>query len=118
MELYTMIDESYNKIFRLKNMVSGPKAQKEVLKHNKILRNSHTGESCFILGNGPSLREDNLRLLQGENVFTVNQACRNSDFYFISPKYHFWVDQNFFKIDTSRTEELEILDCMKRCATS
>lgn len=118
MEFYTVIDEFYNKVFRLRNSVSGSKISKEILKHNKIFRNRHVGERCFVLGNGPSLRQDNLRLLQGENVFTVNQAYRNSDFHFISPKYHFWVDPNFFNIDITRPEDLELLDCMKRCATS
>lgn len=118
MDIYVKVDELYNRAFRLRNLVSGSKMQKELLNQNSIFKNRHKGERCFILGNGPSLKSDNLRLLQGENVFTVNQAYRNPDFLFIAPKYHFWVDQNFFEIDKGRPEDLELLECMKKCATS
>lgn len=36
--------------------------------------NKHTGQRCFILGNGPSLKQENLSLLKGEFVFIVNRG--------------------------------------------
>lgn len=118
MDLYANVDGIYNGMFRLRHFLSGPRIQKELLNQNKAFRNKHEGERCFILGNGPSLKEDNLKLLQGETVFTVNQSYRNPDFLSIAPKYHFWVDRNFFNIDKGRPEDMELLECMKKCARS
>jgi hypothetical protein len=39
----------------------------------KILRNSHRGERCFIIGNGPSLRQTDLSKLRGEFTFGLNR---------------------------------------------
>lgn len=118
MDLYLKIDELYNRIFMLRHFVSAPKSQKELLGQNKVFMNRHKGERCFILGNGPSLKEENLQLLHGKTVFTVNQSYRNPDFHLIAPKYHFWVDRNFFEIDKERPEDMELLDCMKKCSRS
>ena len=118
MDLYLKIDKLYNRVFMLRHFVAGSKIQKGLLSQNKVFMNKHKGERCFILGNGPSLKEDNLRLLHGEMVFTVNQSYRNPDFRYIAPKYHFWVDRNFFEIDKEKPEDMELLDCMKKCARS
>lgn len=32
----------------------------------KKMKNTHTGERCFIIGNGPSLRAEDLELLRNE----------------------------------------------------
>lgn len=37
------------------------------------IRNSHQGERCFIIGNGPSLRIEDLEMLKGEYCFAANQ---------------------------------------------
>lgn len=37
------------------------------------LHNSHAGERCFIIGNGPSLRQTDLTKLQGEFTFGLNR---------------------------------------------
>lgn len=36
-------------------------------------RNAHTGERCFIIGNGPSLRKTDLSHLKGEFTFGLNR---------------------------------------------
>ena len=36
--------------------------------------NKHLNERCFILGNGPSLKEENLKLLENEKIFIVNRG--------------------------------------------
>ncbi len=43
------------------------------LRHLQELRNSQRGKRCFILGNGPSLRQTNLNLLRGEITFGLNR---------------------------------------------
>ena len=92
--------------------------KKKILLRNKAIANTHVGERCFILGNGPSLKEENLSLLEGETVFTVNQAFRNPAISKLSPKCHFWVDKNFFEIDENRPEDVELLEYMKKASNS
>lgn len=38
------------------------------------LRDHYTGERCFIIGNGPSLRETDLALLRDEHTFALNRG--------------------------------------------
>ena len=42
-------------------------------RRNVILKDSHRGEKCFILGNGPSLQQFDLKKIAEEYVFGVNQ---------------------------------------------
>lgn len=87
------------------------------LKANARFSGIHKGERCFILGNGPSLKEENLKLLENEYVFTVNQVSRHADFKWIKPNYHFWADPNFFVIDKNKPEDMELLEVMKSVKT-
>ena len=82
------------------------------LKNNKKFFNCHKGERCFILGNGPSLKCEDLTPLADEYVFTVNQASRLPQFKDIKPNYHFWVDPVFFDIDENNPEDVELLNTM------
>ena len=43
----------------------------------KALRNTHAGERCFIIGNGPSLNKLDLTLLRSERTFGVNAIYTN-----------------------------------------
>jgi hypothetical protein len=47
------------------------------------LHNSHLGERCFIIGNGPSLRKTDLTKLRGEFTFGLNRI------YLIFPELRF-----------------------------
>ena len=46
---------------------------REDQRHLRGLRDSHRGERCFILGNGPSLQKTDLSRLRGENTFGLNR---------------------------------------------
>lgn len=70
----------------------------DVIKKNEKFKNIHEGERCFVLGNGPSLREENLSLLSNEIVFTVNNFARIEDFKVVKPDYHLWVDDAYFEM--------------------
>lgn len=85
---------------------------------NREFENLHASQRCFILGNGPSLKKENLRLLEDEYVITVNQASRHKDFEYIKPNYHFWADPDFFVIDESKQEDQDFLNVMKSVNTS
>lgn len=60
----------------------------EVLRANRQLHNRHVGERCFILCNGPSVKEQDIRPLRGEIVFSVSNGYRHPDYQYIRPKYH------------------------------
>jgi hypothetical protein len=43
-----------------------------LLKRNEVFRDCHKGRRCFVIGNGPSLREQDLAPLANEITFVVN----------------------------------------------
>ena len=60
--------------------------------NNKRFHNTHNGERCFILGNGPSLKEVNLRELSNEFVFTVNNFGFVENYTDVNTNVHLWMD--------------------------
>ncbi|MBX4954780.1 hypothetical protein [Rhizobium lentis] len=58
------------------------------LAENRQLAGLHTGRRCFILGNGPSVKDLHLSRLQGETVITVSNGYLHSDFDKFQPRYH------------------------------
>lgn len=52
----------------------------------------HTGQRCFIMGNGPSLNKTDLELLEGETVFACNSAFLLFDRISWRPTYYTCVD--------------------------
>lgn len=51
-----------------------------VLGKNAELRGSHKGERCFLLGSGPSVKLQNLKLLKEDVVFALNNFYVHPDF--------------------------------------
>lgn len=84
---------------------------------NKALKQSRTGKRCFILGNGPSLKTEDLNQLAGEDVFTVNQAARHPLFPVLKSKVHLWADPNFFVLDENNPGDKELIDSMRNINT-
>lgn len=80
------------------------------IKQNKYLKDSHKGERCFIFGNGPSLGKINFKNFENEFTFTMNQLTRNKDFYNLKTNFHFWSDERFFHLDSSKPEDNELLN--------
>lgn len=118
MDIYEIVSQIHNKAVLFKVLLTLSSKERDLLSMNQRFKNIHRGERCFILGNGPSIRNDNLHSLKGECIITVNQAFRNKKILELHPRYHFWVDQNFFKIDSSNEEDVELLDCMTNTSTS
>lgn len=58
-----------------------------VLQKNKSLFNSKKGGTCFILGNGPSINNQNLTLLANKETFVMNNFWRHPQYKIICPKY-------------------------------
>ncbi|MHC1740446.1 MAG: 6-hydroxymethylpterin diphosphokinase MptE-like protein [Anaerolineaceae bacterium] len=57
--------------------------RRESIKKLNALRNSHSGERCFIIGNGPSLKNTDLLKLKNEFTFGMNR------FYLAFPELGF-----------------------------
>lgn len=110
------IDKISDVLFGIKNAVTNLKYafhSEPELKENKKFENKYKGKRCFIVGNGPSLKMQDLSLLENEYVFTVNQAIRNENFVKMKSNFHFWADANFFIIDENKPEDMELLGTMK-----
>lgn len=60
---------------------------KDTLQKNSTLLNSKKGGICFILGNGPSINNQNLTLLADEETFVMNNFWRHAQYKIIHPKY-------------------------------
>lgn len=91
---------------------------KTMLAKNKDLKDAYKGKRCFVLGNGPSLKNIDLSILSDEYTFTVNQIARREDFPALHTNFHFWADPQFFNISPNKEEDLELLEIMKSVDTS
>lgn len=58
------------------------------LKRNQALFNRHTGQRCFILATGPSIRSQDLAILQGEICMGLSNFFVHPDFATIRPAYY------------------------------
>lgn len=87
---------------------------KKMVKSNRQLKNSHTGEKCYILGNGPSLSNVDFALLANEFTFSVNQLPRKKEYPKLKTNYHMWADPQFFQIDKNRVEDVELIEVMEK----
>lgn len=91
----------------------------ESLKRNKTYLNKGKGETCFILGNGPSLKlETRLEELSQYTVFTVNQLYRSPIFKEVQPSYHVMIDPLFFSLDSKKSEEYDTLKRIRQLAAN
>jgi glycosyltransferase involved in cell wall biosynthesis len=69
----------------------------------KKLKNSHTGERCFIIATGPSLTVSDVELLQNEITFGVNGIVRIYSETSWRPTYYTCIDEyEFPKIQNRR----------------
>lgn len=95
--------------------------ERAAIEANHELRGRHNGSRCFILGNGPSLRDEDLSLLAGEFTFTVNNLVAER-VGAPSPSYHVISDRRFFSADGDtasgrwmRDELTEIVSARGEC---
>lgn len=81
----------------------------KLVKVNQDLCNIHVGERCFILGNGPSLKKIDFKLLRDEFVFTVNYFNMVDNFQDAKTNVHIWMDLNTFDMRPEVKEDPELL---------
>lgn len=69
-------------------------------------RNIHRGETCVIVGNGPSLHDTELRRIHGVPTFGLNRIYLAQDELGIAPTYHVVVNQ--LVIEQSKQDLLKL----------
>lgn len=87
----------YRKLYRNKNYESV----------FRDLKNSKKGRRCFVVGNGPSLRVEDLNMLQNEDCFGTNEIHRIFNQTKWRPKYYLIMD----RYSKSTPSQIEKLDC-------
>ena len=94
-ELDDWLVNAYNLMSRRNEEKQLTPGIKEILKKNIELKNRHQGRRCFIIGNGPSLNQQNLPSLKDEVTFVVNRFPHHQLAEEINPTYYVSVDPKF-----------------------
>jgi hypothetical protein len=88
---------------------------KRHMNSNKKFRNSNQSDRCFIVGNGPSLQKMNLKLLNAEIVFTVNNIMHDKEIYnALNSDYHVIIDPEYFILNEEIPEEKATINLLKQ----
>ncbi len=66
------------------------------LAKNKGLKDKYIGKRCFIIGNGPSLKTQDLTLLRNEYTFVTNNFILHEQIEKINPDFYCIVDPNMY----------------------
>lgn len=62
--------------------------ERAILRKNRTLNNRHAGERCFILATGPSIKQQDLKLLRGETCIALSNFFVHQDYSVIKPRYY------------------------------
>lgn len=88
----------YGDIYSFFKMKRGAPELYHMIKKNKKLKNIKKGCRCFILGNGPSLKNVDLSRLEKEFVFSVNFFNKVDGFEKAKPNVHLVIDADAFDL--------------------
>jgi len=69
---------------------------KALLAGNRVFRDCHRDQRCFVIGNGPSLRRQDLSLLTNELTFVMSGFWKHPVVRQWQPTYYFFADPMFF----------------------
>src|SRR3989338_8496092 len=69
---------------------------KKILSLNVKIKNTKTGKRCFIMGNGPSLKDIDLTDFRNEETFVVNTFWNHERYKDINPKYYILTETKIF----------------------
>jgi hypothetical protein len=72
------------------------KEERELTAGNEVFRNRHKGRRCFIIGNGPSIRHQDLSPLQDDITFVMNGFWKHDIVNQWQPTYFFFSDTVLF----------------------
>ena len=111
MDLIKVTDKVMNAAFGVINIAARAKycldypCYKSILARNEKFRNIEQGKTCYILGNGPSLKQLDPTVLLGKDVFTVNALLTTKLFDTLKPKYHCIVDRDIYATYQDRVKK-------------
>lgn len=81
----------------------------------KKLRNIHSGKRCFIIGNGPSIKQQDLFLLRNEYTFAMNFFTLHPNFHELDISYYCMSDHRLLWVNdvipVEITEPLKLSNC-------
>jgi hypothetical protein len=83
-----------------------------LIRPNGSLRRTHRGR-CFIVGNGPSITDDDLSLLRDEAVITVNNFRAPELATGTGARYHVVSDRRFLSLDVDSEEDAAVLAALR-----
>ncbi len=78
----------------------------QCLLKNKPYQNKHNNQRCFIIGNGPSINEQNLFLIKNELKIAVNSFYLHPQLAQIQPEYWIITDMLYWKKPADLLEPL------------
>lgn len=93
--------------------------KKIIINRNKVFKNKHQNERCFILGTGPSLKkltEKQLAFIKSETVFGVNSLYSANFLCDVIPSYYFLVDNAYWGDEVNTT--IDVLNHYKGKGTT
>ncbi|MCM3150855.1 DUF115 domain-containing protein [Priestia megaterium] len=93
--------------WKIRKLVKSKNNQKKLLNY----KDKHLGESCFVIGNGPSLNRNDLDLIKNQYSLASNSIYYLFDKVDWRPTYYFCQDQTV--LEKSRDEISEYLMCEK-----
>jgi hypothetical protein len=64
--------------------------EKRILKKNLSLKGKGKGKRAFILATGPSINQEDLKILRGEDCYSISNFYLHEDIEIIKPKFHFF----------------------------
>jgi hypothetical protein len=62
-------------------------AHKDILENNRTLEGMGKGKRAFLLATGPSINQENLKLLAGEDCFSISNFFLHNDIQTINPAF-------------------------------
>lgn len=68
----------------------------KLLEKNLVFKNMHAGKRCFVIGNGPSLKNQDLSCLKDEITFAMSGFWKHPIVEKWQPTYYLFADSLFF----------------------
>lgn len=90
------IDKSVKNFIESYGLFTLSENERKLLMKNAIFKNCHKGQRCFIIGNGPSIKSQNLEQLHNEITFVMNGFWKHPIVEKWQPKYFFLADPVYF----------------------
>ena len=92
--------------------------QKMFLKKNVQYKDKYKNKRCFIIGNGPSLKKQNLKKVSDDIVFTVNLFPKSPLYRLVKSDFHVMIDPFIFNLDLNREEDRDKLETFRKINTT